>query len=144
MSANTETVRRFAAEFLGCADLGVADEIMDEAVVVHTGLSPAEPIRGREAYKQVLAEFADAFPVGRMEVHEVLDAGPDRVLLRFTAHTTHARDYYGVAATGRSVPMHETHLIRLQDGRIVENYVGAVNLVFEMLMAPVIAPMVLA
>ena len=56
----------------------------------------------------------------------------------------HAKDYYGVAATGRSVPMHETHLIRLQDGRIVENYVGAVNLVFGILMAPAIAPMVLA
>ncbi len=143
MSANADIVRFFAAEFLGRADLGAADATIDEAVVVHTGLSPAEPIRGRETYKQVLAGFADAFPVGRMEIHEVLDAGADRVLLRFTAHATHAKDYYGVAATGRSVPMHETHLIRLQDGRIVENYVGAVNLVFEMLMAPVIAPMVL-
>ena len=46
MSANTDIVRRFAAEFLGRADLGVADETIDEAVVVHTGLSPAEPIRG--------------------------------------------------------------------------------------------------
>ena len=74
----------------------------------------------------------------------MLDAGPDRVVLRFTAHATHAKDYFGVAATGRAVPMHETHLIRLRDGRIVENHVGAVNLVFEMLMAPVIGPMVLA
>lgn len=144
MSANTDIVQRFAAGFLGRADLSVADETIDQAVVVHTGLSPAEPIRGREAYKQVLSSFADAFPVGRMEIHEILDAGADRMLLRFTAHATHAKDYYGVAATGRSVPMHETHLIRLQDGRIVENYVGAVNLVFKMLMAPVIAPMVLA
>ena len=39
--------------------------------------------------------------------------------------------------------MREMHLLRLRDGRIVENHVGAVNLVFEMLMAPVIAPMVL-
>ena len=144
MSANTDIVKRFAAEFLGRVDMGVADETIDEAVVVHTGLSPAEPVRGREAYKQVLAGFADAFPVERMEIHETLDAGADRVLLRFTAHATHAKEYYGVAATGRSVPMHETHLLRLKGGRIIENYVGAVNLVFEMLMAPVIAPMVLA
>lgn len=144
MSANAEVVQRFAAGFLGRADLAVADDVVDEAVVVHTGLSPAAPIQGRDAYKGVIAGFADAFPVGRMEVHEVLDAGPDRVLLRFTAHATHAKDYYGVPATGRPVPMHEVHLIRLRDGRIVENHVGAVNLVFEMLMAPVIAPMVLA
>ncbi len=143
MSANTEIVHRFATQFLGRADLAVADETVGADVVVHTGLSPAEPIRGREAYKQVLAGFADAFPVDRMEVHEILDAGPDRVLLRFTAHATHAKDYYSVAATRRTVPMHETHLLRLHEGRIVEDYVGAVNLVFEMLMAPVIAPMVL-
>jgi ketosteroid isomerase-like protein len=142
-SDNVRAVERFADAFLGRADLTVADEVVAEDVVVHTGLSPAAPLRGRDAYKQVIAGFANAFPVARMEVHEVLEAGPDRVLLRFTAHATHARDYYGVAATGRAVPMHETHLIRLRGGKIVEDYVGAVNLVFEMLMAPVIAPMVL-
>jgi len=144
MTANTDVVRRFATEFLGRASLDVADEVVDEAVVVHTGLSPAAPIQGRDAYKQVLAGFSDAFPVARMEIHEILEAGSDRVLLRFTAHATHQKDYYGVTATHRAVPMHEVHLIRLRDGRIVENHVGAVNLVFEMLMAPVIAPTVLA
>ncbi len=143
MDANTEVVRRFAADLLGRADLGTADAVVAEDVVVHTGLSPAEPIRGRDAYKNVLAGFADAFPVSRMDIHEILDAGVDRVVLRFTAHATHAKPYYGVAATGRAVPMHETHLIRLRDGRIAENFVGAVNLAFEMIMAPVIAPMVL-
>ena len=141
--SNVRTAERFASEFLGRADLAAADVLVHPDVVVHTGLSPAEPIRGLDACKQIIAGFADAFPVERMEVHEVLDAGPDRVLLRFTAHATHVRDYYGVAATSRAVPMHETHLIRLREGLIVENYVGAVNLVFEMLMAPVIAPMVL-
>ena len=144
MTTNTELVRSFATGFLGDADPAAADATLDEAVIVHPGLSPAAPIQGREAYKHVFAGFAEAFPVQRMEIHEILDAGADRMLLRFTAHATHARDYYGVAASGRSVPMHETHLLRLQGGRIVENYVGAVNLVFEMVMAPAIAPMVLA
>ena len=134
---------RFAAEFLGKGDLAIADDLIAEDVAVHTGLSPAEPIRGRAAYKEVIAGFADAFPVGRMEVHEAVPIGPDRVLLRFTAHATHAKDYYGIAATNRPVPMHEVHLLRFVDGRIAENMVGAVNLVFEMLMAPAIAPMVL-
>ncbi len=143
MSTNTDRVRHFANAFLGRADLAVADEVIAQDVIVHTGLSPAEPIKGREAYKEVIAGFGDAFPVERMEIHEVLEAGPDRVLLRFTAHATHAKEYFGIAATGRAVPMHETHLIRLRDGLIIENYVGAVNLVFEMLMAPVMVPMVL-
>lgn len=143
MMDSIEIARRFAQEFLGRAGTA-ADELVHSDVVVHTGLSPAEPIRGRDAYKSVIAEFAAAFPVSRMEVHEVLAAGQDRVLLRFTAHATHQGEYYGVPATGRAVPMHEMHLITLRDGRVFENRVGAVNLVFEMLMAPVIAPMVLA
>ena len=143
MEQNLRVAERFATEFLGKGDLAVADAVVAEDVVVHTGLSPAEPIRGRAAYKEVVAGFADAFPVGRMEVHEVVPIGPDRVLLRFTAHATHAKDYFGVAATERTVPMHEVHLLRFADGRVVENMVAAVNLVFEMLMAPVIAPLVL-
>ena len=131
MNQDLQVVERFACE------------LVDADVVVHTGLSPAEPIRGREAYKQVIAGFAEAFPVERMEVHEIIAAGEGRVVLRFTAQTVHAGNYYGVAATGRPVPLHEVHLLRIADGRIVENVVGAVNLVFEMLMAPAIAPTVL-
>jgi predicted ester cyclase len=137
-------VHRFATEFLAKADAAAAAAVIDADVVVHTGLSPSAPIQGRDAYASVLARFAAAFPVGRMEIHEIMDIGEDRVLLRFTAHTTHAQDYYGIVATGRAVPMHEVHLLRLRDGRIVENMVGALNLVFEMLMAPAIGPMVLA
>ena len=144
MMDSIETVRRFAEDFLGRADMAAADALVHSDVVVHTGLSPAGPIRGRDAYKSVIAGFAAALPVSRMEVHEVLPAGEDRVVLRFTAHATHEGEYYGVPATGRAVPMHEVHLITLRDGKVIENRVGAVNLVFEMLMAPVIAPVVLA
>lgn len=144
MSRNIDVATRFATEFLARADADAGDAVLDPDVVVHTGLSPSAPIRGREAYKAVLSGFAAAFPVERMEIHEIVEIGADRVLLRFTAHATHAQAYYGVAATGRAVPMHEAHLLRLRDGRIVENMVGALNLVFEMLMAPAIGPMVLA
>ena len=37
----------------------------------------------------------------------------------------------------------ETHVARLKDGLIVENIVSATNLEFEMLMAPVLSPMIL-
>jgi hypothetical protein len=37
----------------------------------------------------------------------------------------------------------ETHVARVQGGLIVENIVSATNLEFEMLMAPVLTPMIL-
>lgn len=135
--------QRFAQEALHAARMDAFDALVAEAVSVTTGLSPAGPILGRSAYKEVFAGFAEAFPVEDFIVHETLPLGPDRALLRFTAVARHARDYYGIAATGRVITMHEVQLHRWQDGRLIENIVGAVSLDFEMLMAPVIGPMVL-
>jgi ketosteroid isomerase-like protein len=85
--------RRFAEAALGPADLAAFDALVATDVAVLTGISPAAPIMGREAYKAAFAGFAEAFPVTRMEVHEVLPAGPGRAVLRFTAHAVHAKGY---------------------------------------------------
>jgi predicted ester cyclase len=56
---------------------------------------------------------------------------------------THAKEFFGVAPTHRDITFIETHVMRLQNGKIVENVVSATNLEFEMLMAPVLAPLIL-
>jgi hypothetical protein len=53
------------------------------------------------------------------------------------------KDFFGLPASGRVILFDETHVARLRDGVIVENIVSATNLEFEMLMAPVLAPMIL-
>lgn len=56
---------------------------------------------------------------------------------------THAKSFFGVAATNRDITFIETHVMRLRDSKIVENVVSATNLEFEMLMAPVLTPLIL-
>ena len=138
-------VRRFVEDFLGRGDLAVADETAHEHIQGITGLKPTGPIDGREEYKATIAVFVDAFPA-EAPLHileQFVSADGARVVTRFQSSQRHAKAFFGVAATNRVILFDETHVARVQDGLIVENIVSATNLEFEMLMAPVLAPMIL-
>jgi hypothetical protein len=62
---------------------------------------------------------------------------------RFHSRRRHAKDFFGIPATNRVILFDETHVARIENGLIVENIVSATNLEFEMLMAPVLTPMIL-
>lgn len=142
---NLAIARIFVEQFLGKGDMAVAPEVLDENVQAITGLKPDGAIDGREAYKQVFSAFFDAFPpiVGSEMLIEDIFAAGDRVVVRFRSVQKHAKDFFGVAATNRDVTFIETHVMRLREGKIVENVVSATNLEFEMLMAPVLTPLIL-
>jgi ketosteroid isomerase-like protein len=140
--ANLAAARRFATEGLGRASMRAFDDLVDADIVVTTGLSPKAPIRGREAYKQVLAGFADAWPVIDFVIDESFAAG-DKVVIRFTATAVFRKDYYGVKANNVIAPLKEVHVYTFRHGRIVENIVGAINLPYEFTMYPALKDAVL-
>lgn len=142
---NLAVARTFIEQFLGLGNMAVAEEVLDENVQAITGLKPDGPINGREAYKQIFSAFYDAFPPIpglEMTIEDIFAAG-DRVVVRFRSVQKHAKEFFGVAPTNRDITFTETHVIRLSDGKIVENIVSATNLEFEMLMAPVLTPLIL-
>lgn len=142
-SSNLDIVRRFTLEFLQHGDLAAADASLDERVQGITGLKPTGPIDGRDEYKAVVTGFVDAFPA--VAPLQILDqfAAEDRVVTRFHSRQRHAKTFFGLPATDREILFDETHVARLRNGRIVENIVSATNLEFEMLMAPILTPMIL-
>ena len=142
---NLAIARIFIEQFLGKGDMTVAADVLDENMQAITGLKPDGPINGREAYKQVFSAFYEAFPPisgSEMMIEDMFAAG-DRVVVRFRSVQRHTKDFFGVAATNRDVTFIETHVMQLRDGKIVENVVSATNLEFEMLMAPVLTPLIL-
>ncbi|MBC8058492.1 MAG: ester cyclase [Rhizobiales bacterium] len=108
-------------------------------------MHPDAPVIGKQAYKQVLGgTLGVALSNGAMTVHEVLPTLDGAVIVRFTALADHTGVLDGVAATGQRLTLSETHLMRFREGRLIENYVGALNpLHWEMLYAPVIAEKIL-
>jgi predicted ester cyclase len=142
---NLATARILVEQFLGKGDMSVAADVLDENVQAITGLKPDGPINGREQYKQIFSTFFDAFPpvpsLGM--IAEDMFAADDRVVARFRSVQAHAKEFFGIAATNRDITLIEAHIMRLRDGKIVENVVSATNLEFKMLMDPVLTPLIL-
>jgi predicted ester cyclase len=140
---NLAIAHRFVEQFLGKGNISLAAELLDENVQVITGLKSSGPIEGIEEYKQVFAGFYDAFPDVKPLVIEDSFAADDRVVVRFTSFQRHEKDYFGIPKSDRVITFHETHVMRFANGKIIENIVSATNLEFEMLMAPVLTPLIL-
>ena len=141
---NATLARRFMEGFIGAGDMGVADEFVAPDVTVTTGLSPQGPIRGREAYKGAIALLHRDFEMTHFAVEDLLEAADgERVALRIRSVGAHRGGEMGLPATGQTITFIETHVIRVQNGQVVENVVSATNLEFEMLFADVLRPQVL-
>jgi ketosteroid isomerase-like protein len=142
---NAAAARRFAEKVLGQGDMTAFDELVADDVWVSTGLKPGAPVTSKAEYAEVIGRtIGTALTNGSMVVHEVLPTLDGAVIVRFTAEADHTGEAEGIAPTQRRLTLSETHLMRFRDGRLVENYVGALNpLHWEMLFAPVITPQVL-
>lgn len=142
---NLTIVSRFIQDFLGKGDMAAADATAHIKIQGITGLKPMGPIDGLDEYKGIIAGFVAAFPV--VEPLKIIDqfASEDgtRVVTRFQSKQKHAQDFFGLSATGRIILFDETHVTTVENGMIVKNIVSATNLEFEMLMAPILAPMIL-
>ncbi|MGH8002670.1 MAG: ester cyclase [Brasilonema sp.] len=134
---NIEVAKRFINEGIAKVDLEVFDETLAPNITVSTGLSPAAPIQGRDNYKQIFSEFADAWPVKHFVIDDIFGID-DKVVVRFTATTVFKKDYYGVKATNQIVPLKEVHILTFRNGKIVENIVSVTNFPFEYIMYPVL------
>jgi predicted ester cyclase len=143
---NLAAARRFVEGVLGGADPEAFMAVVHQDVVVDTGLKPVGKITGRAEYGQILgATLGAAFSNGRMEIKDIAPLVDGRVLVRFEASAENTGPLNGVEATQQRFTFAELHLMRFEDGMLIENWVGALNpLMFEMWQAPVIAPQVLA
>lgn len=145
-SENVRLARRFVEGVLGGADPAAFDELVDENVWVSTGLKPDAPIIGKAEYGRVLGStLGKAFSDGAMKIEDIVETVDGRVLVRFLASAVHSGELYGIAPTGKRIAMAEIHFLRFKDGKLVENFVGALNpLSYEMIYREHIAGLILS
>jgi ketosteroid isomerase-like protein len=118
MAAGPDLARRFFEDMCNGRRLDVADEILTADHVYHDPQSP--PLgTGPDAMKQTIAIYQGI--QGRWEVHETIDAG-DRVMVRWTGHAVHDAEVMGIPPTGREIRVDALTLLRIEDGRIAENW----------------------
>lgn len=131
---NLAVAQRFVDEVLVGQDMAALDELVDDDVVVNSGMSPLAPMVGKQAFVQGLGSLA-AFTFTGFTLEDILATG-DRVVVRYRAQALHTGDQLGVPATGKDVTMWEIRLMRLRDGRIVEDFVADINYDWPWLVAP--------
>ena len=119
MSDGNALVQR-EMEMFSSGDLSIADEIYSEEYVGYDPAQP-EPIRGIEGAKAEVAGYRAAFSDLTVTLdHQVAEG--DYVATRWTARGTHDGELFGVAPTGNSVSTSGITIIRVADGKIVEDY----------------------
>ena len=117
---NEDAVRRFLGELLSGADLGVADEIMADNVVIHTldSLTP-DFGTGPEAMKQIVSWYHGAFSNFRV-IPDDLIITEDKVISRFTITGKHTGNLSNLQATGREISVEGMDIYRIEKGKILE------------------------
>jgi steroid delta-isomerase-like uncharacterized protein len=68
-----------------------------------------------------LAAFSQAFPDMNTTVNDIVAEG-DKVVVRYTIRGTHTGDMMGVPPTGKSGEIAGITMLRLEDGKIVEEF----------------------
>ena len=116
---NKATVRRLIEEGMNQGNLNVFDELLDANYVNYDFPAPAP---GPEGFKQVIGMFQAGFPDMHVTIEEVLAEG-DKISTRGYFTGTHRGEFMGIPPTGKPIRVNYIDLWRVQDGKLVENWV---------------------
>lgn len=120
MHADSKAVaRRLREEFISTGDMDLADELLAADFVYHgPGMLPE--VRGRDAFKQTIAAFREAFPDLNERIDEQFADG-DRVISRFTTRGVFTGELMGIAPTGKAfTTTNGMDICRIEHGRVAE------------------------
>ena len=120
MEENKAIVGRFFEELLSTDNFAVADELLSPDFRFYFAGSP--DAMDLESYKEFLAARRSAFPDRRFVVEDMIVEG-DKVSARFTMRGTHEGELRGIAPSGKEVTMTGIDMIRLEEGKMVEDRV---------------------
>ena len=119
-AANVELVRAgFDAFNAGDADACLA--LVAPDLVINLAELPG-PQHGHDVWRQGFQLMKRAFPDLRAEIEDILGAD-DKVAVRVRFRGTHAGEFLGFAATGRTVTYASHEFYRIADGLIAEEWI---------------------
>ena len=135
MEENKAVAKR-AVEALNAGDFSTLESLVAADGVDHAVPPNMPPTR--DSAIQFLTMFRSAFPDLKYTVEDVIAEG-DLVVQRSTATGTMKGDFLGMPATGKSATWGETHIIRVQNGKIVEHWasVDQLGMLQQLGLAPV-------
>ena len=119
---NIALVSRIWNEVWNRGELDACDEILASDYI---GVIPGqpEPIRGPEAFKQMVAAYRVGFPDVHLTVDDVFAEG-DRVAVRWVSRGTHLGSLMGIPPTGRPIEVMGISLFQVTNGKVAMEWEG--------------------
>jgi steroid delta-isomerase-like uncharacterized protein len=120
LEENKQLVLRFHNDFTNAAIYEAADELIHPDGKLYCA-GELQTTTGPEVFKQTLSAFKTAFPDITWQVTQMVAEG-DTVVERVTARGTHMGTFLGLPATGKHVEFQGMAMIRIADGKIIEDW----------------------
>ena len=116
---NIATSRRFIEEAFNQGNLDVIDEFTSDNFVDHDAMLGD---RDREAGKQSIAGYREAFPDIHITIEDIFDAD-DKVVYRWTGQGTFENEMMGLQPTHeQGDPVKGITIDRFEGGKVVESW----------------------
>src|SRR5262245_57771195 len=119
--ANKALVRRLLEKLRGDWSAGVIEEFY--ASGYRRYLNPTTPPLTAEGHLARAAGLRAGFPDSTATLEDIL-AENDRVAFRLTIRGTHQGVFQGIPPTGRKVTVSFTAIVRIENGKLVEEWGG--------------------
>jgi predicted ester cyclase len=116
---NKVIVRRFLEEGINQGNEELFLSLLAPNVVDHYAPPGFPP--GREGWNLNRKVFRDAFPDLCFEEQDIVAEG-NLVVGRYVLRGTHEGEFFGIPPTGRRIVVSNIHIVRLEDGIIVEHW----------------------
>ena len=118
--ANAALVRE-SVEALNAGDTERLLAVVAPDIVIHYAEIP-EPLQGREAWLLGFEMMKRAFPDLEAQIDDLV-AAEDKVAMCLTLRGTHAGEFQGVPATGRTIRYVSHEFYRVTDGLVAEEWI---------------------
>jgi steroid delta-isomerase-like uncharacterized protein len=126
VTSHKAIVRRYFEEALDKSRLDVLDEIVARDCIIQRP-EASEPIRGLEAFKQVLERILDGYSEFTTTIHDLI-AEEDRVACRLSHRAVNRGEWTSRLGThavaGKTVSWPAIAIFRFHDGKIAEEWVS--------------------
>lgn len=116
---NVALARRFFEDFCTGRHAALAEELMTPDHEYRDPQVPSAP--GPRGMAQTVAVFQQALD-GRWNIDEIIPAGAERVVVRWTGTGTHHAELLGIPPTGKDVRCAAISVLRVEGGKIAEHW----------------------
>jgi steroid delta-isomerase-like uncharacterized protein len=120
LERNKSLVRHMNDQVWNKGNLDMIGELYAPDFVRHF-MPDGSQLRGINSLRAHVREHREAFPDWQEEIQHIVAEG-DLVVLHFVSTGTNEGSWRGNPATGRKIRTHEVSILRIEDGRIAEQW----------------------